>query len=69
MSTQLNSSFSACSRMLETLYIVIRALVSEAFQDDPEWQTVRNASEANGKIVEKVDSTFMALTDFSPALK
>lgn len=41
----------------------------KAFQDDPEWQTVRNASEANGKIVEKVDSTFMALTDFSPALK
>jgi len=41
----------------------------KAFQDDPEWQTVRNASEANGKIVEKVDSTFMALTDFSPPLK
>jgi len=41
----------------------------KAFQDDAEWQTVRNASEANGKIVEKVDSTFMVLTDFSPALK
>lgn len=38
----------------------------EAFQNDPEWQGVRDKSEANGKIVEKVDSTFMGLTDFSP---
>jgi hypothetical protein len=38
----------------------------KAFQDDPEWKTVRDKSEENGKIVEKVDSTFMALTDFSP---
>src|SRR5437762_14328992 len=41
----------------------------KAFQDDPEWQSVRNASEASGKIVEKVDSTFLALTDFSPPLR
>jgi hypothetical protein len=41
----------------------------KAFGDDPEWQSVRNASEANGKIVEKIDSTFMALTDFSPRLR
>jgi hypothetical protein len=39
----------------------------KAFQDDPEWKSVRDKSEENGKIVEKVDSTFMALTDFSPA--
>ena len=38
----------------------------KAFGDDPEWQKVRDASEVNGKLVEKVDSTFMALTDFSP---
>ncbi len=38
----------------------------KAFQDDPEWQKVRDASEAGGKIVEKVDSTFMTPTDFSP---
>jgi hypothetical protein len=37
----------------------------KAFQDDPEWKSVRDKSEANGKIVEKVDSTYMALTDFS----
>src|SRR5260221_8821333 len=35
------------------------------FTADPEWQTVQKASEVNGKIVEKVDSTFMTLTDFS----
>lgn len=40
----------------------------KAFQDDPEWQRVRDQSEANGKLVEKVDSTFMVSTDFSQAL-
>ena len=39
----------------------------KAFGDDPEWKTVRDASEAAGKIVQKVDSTFLAATDFSPA--
>jgi hypothetical protein len=33
---------------------------------DPEWQQVAKASEAGGKIVEKVDSTFMDPTDYSP---
>ena len=37
----------------------------KAFQDDPEWQQVRSKSEENGKLVEKADSTFMTLTDFS----
>src|SRR5258705_6344507 len=41
----------------------------KAFSADPEWQSVQKASESNGKIVEKVDSTFMALTDFSPSLR
>ncbi len=40
----------------------------KAFSADPEWQSVRDKSEANGKIVEKIDSTFLALTDFSPSL-
>ena len=39
-----------------------------AFHDDPEWKQVSTASEANGKIVEKVESTFLKLTDFSPRL-
>jgi hypothetical protein len=37
----------------------------KAFAADPEWQEVQKASEANGRLVEKVDSTFMTLTDFS----
>jgi len=40
----------------------------KAFQDDPDWKSVRDKSEENGKIVEKVDSTFMKLTDFSSAV-
>ncbi len=40
----------------------------KAFAEDPEWIGVRDKSEANGKLVEKVDSTFMVLTDFSPGL-
>jgi hypothetical protein len=39
-----------------------------AFRADPEWKQVSAASEANGKLVEKVDSTYMTLTDFSPKL-
>ena len=39
-----------------------------AFRDDPEWKQVSSASEANGKLVEKTESTFLRLTDFSPHL-
>jgi len=41
----------------------------QSFRDDPEWQRVKSQSEANGPLVEKVDSTFLALTDFSPVLR
>jgi NIPSNAP len=37
----------------------------KAFQDDPEWKRVKARSEENGKLVEKIDSTFLTLTDFS----
>jgi NIPSNAP len=40
----------------------------QAFRDDPEWQSVRDKSEANGKLVEKIDSTYLVMTDFSPKL-
>jgi hypothetical protein len=36
------------------------------FVADPEWQQVSKASEADGKIVEKIDSTYMDAADFSP---
>jgi NIPSNAP len=37
----------------------------KAFQDDPEWKSVKAKSEENGKLVEKIDSTYLTLTDFS----
>jgi hypothetical protein len=40
----------------------------KSFQEDPEWKGVKEKSEANGKLVEKIDSTFLTLTDFSPRL-
>jgi hypothetical protein len=36
------------------------------FGADPEWKTIQKTSEADGKIVEKVESTFMDPVDFSP---
>jgi hypothetical protein len=41
----------------------------QSFRDDPEWQSVRDKSEANGKLVEKIDSTFLVMTEFSPPLR
>ena len=41
----------------------------KAFQDDPEWKTVKAKSEEKGKLVEKIDSTFLTLTDFSRPLR
>ena len=41
----------------------------KAFQEDPEWKRVKEESETNGKLAEKIDSTYMALTDFSPRLR
>lgn len=38
------------------------------FNDDLEWKSVRDASQKDGKIVDKVESVFMTPTDFS-ALK
>jgi hypothetical protein len=37
----------------------------DAFRQDPEWIKARDASEANGKIVEKVESVFLTPADFS----
>jgi NIPSNAP len=37
-----------------------------AFRADPEWNTARTASEADGPIVQKVESVYMTATDYSP---
>jgi hypothetical protein len=57
----------------KTLFYVLRHPSREAatanwaaFRADPEWKQVSAASEANGKLVEKTESTFLKLTDFSP---
>jgi hypothetical protein len=36
------------------------------FRADPEWQKVQKESEANGKLVTRVDSVFAEATDYSP---
>jgi len=41
----------------------------KAFEADPEWQKVRDASEANGPLVSNIQSIFLKLTDFSPQLR
>jgi hypothetical protein len=46
-----------------------RAAATESwaqFGKDPEWVKLKAESEANGPFVEKHESTFLALTDFSP---
>lgn len=37
----------------------------DAFRNDPEWKKVQAESEKEGKIVNKVDSTYLTPTDFS----
>jgi hypothetical protein len=55
-----------------TLYYILKFPSREAataswkaFQADPEWVKVKTESEADGVIVERIESTFMELTDFS----
>jgi len=38
----------------------------DEFHNDPEWQKVQKDSEANGKLVSKVESVFLDPADFSP---
>jgi hypothetical protein len=53
------------------IYILAHPSLEEAkknwqeFRNDPEWKKVSAESEANGKIVQKVESVFMSPTDFS----
>ena len=48
-----------------------RAAATESwaqFSKDPEWVQLKAETEASGAFVEKHESTFMTLTDFSPRL-
>lgn len=40
----------------------------DAFRADPEWQVAKAESEANGKLVERIESVFLDPADFSPLL-
>jgi hypothetical protein len=54
------------------IYVISHASREQAqknwdeFRNDPAWKAVAAASEADGKIVEKVDSVFVDATDYSP---
>jgi len=56
----------------KTLYYVLKFPSREAataswkaFGEDPEWVKAKTESEADGTIVERIESTFLELTDFS----
>ncbi len=38
----------------------------DGFRNDPAWKKVQAESEANGKLVKKVESVYMEPTDYSP---
>jgi hypothetical protein len=38
----------------------------KAFVDDPDWKAAKEASEKDGKLVDKVDQVFLNPTDYSP---
>lgn len=38
----------------------------DAFRKDPAWKKAQTASEASGKLVDKVESVYLSATDYSP---
>lgn len=40
----------------------------KAFGSDPEWKAVAKASEANGRLVSKVETWYLEATDYSPVI-
>jgi hypothetical protein len=36
---------------------------------DPDWKKAQRESEANGRLVARIESTFLAATDYSPGIK
>jgi hypothetical protein len=40
----------------------------KAFVEDPEWRSVVAKSEAGGKLLAKIESVFMTMTDYSPPI-
>lgn len=46
-----------------------KAAAWKAFFADPEWQKVRKRTQANGRLVTKVESVLLSATDYSPQVK
>lgn len=44
------------------------AISWKSFEADPDWQKVRDASEAHGELVSNIQSIFLKPTDFSPPM-
>ncbi len=41
----------------------------KGFGADPDWKAAQKASEANGRLVSKVETLFLSATDYSPAIR
>jgi hypothetical protein len=65
--TAVGPDSNALTYMLVWDSLADRELKWGTFVVDPEWVAVRNASEADGPIVAKMDNSFLAPTSFSPA--
>lgn len=46
-----------------------REMAWKKFLGDPEWQKAQKESEANGRLVSKIEQYFMTATDYSPEIK
>src|SRR5437867_657656 len=60
------------NRLIYLLAFSSREAHDQAWKDfggDPEWKEVVKRTEANGRLVTKVESLLMNLTDYSPELK
>jgi hypothetical protein len=60
------------NKLIYILSFPSREAATSSWKDffaDPDWQKVQTASEANGRLVTKVESVFMKATDYSPAIK
>ena len=49
--------------------LAAREISWQGFLADPEWIAAKEASEAAGSLVTKIESRFLTLTDFSPEMK
>jgi hypothetical protein len=60
------------NKLIYVLAFPSRAARDKSFKDfgaDPEWKEVAKRTEANGRLVSKIESRFMDAVDYSPAIK